>query len=397
MRLAYFDCFSGISGDMILGAMIDVGLPINQLKRELSRLNLKGYRLTEERVRRAGVIATKVDVISKRSVGRDERSKRWKDINRIVKTSSLSPRIKERGLKILRNLFEAEGRIHGERAEDIHLHELGSIDCIIDVFGAVIGMDILGLEKVYSSPLNLGSGFVETEDGTLPIPAPVTAEVLKGIPTYSRGMPYELTTPTGAAIITSISDGFIPLPPFKIKKIGYGAGGIDIKEQPNVLRLFIGEGGYDYPKDEVIVIETNIDDLNPQIYEHLYERLFERGALDVYMTPIIMKKNRPAHLITVLSEKERMEGIIETLFKETTTFGIRFYSALRDKLFKESRRIKTRYGSVSLKIGSKDNHIFTITPEYEGCKSIARNKGLPLKAVIDEAKRMAESISYEKG
>jgi uncharacterized protein (TIGR00299 family) protein len=394
-KIAYFDCFSGISGDMILGAMVDAGLQLNELKRELLKLNLKGYTLKETKVKRTGIKATKVNVLIKQGSGiRNQGSggKRWKDIEKIVKNSSLSPNIKEKGLEIMRRLFVAEGKVHGEDPENTHLHELGALDCIIDVFGAIIGLNILGLEKIYSSPLNLGSGFVKTEHGTLPVPAPATAEILKGIPTYSTGIPYELTTPTGAAIITAISDGFIPMPPSKIETVGYGAGSKDIKGQPNVLRLCIGESAHIYDKDEVIVIETNIDDLNPQIYEHLIERLLGKGALDVYITPIIMKKGRPAHLLTVLAEKERIGKLIELLFKETTTFGIRFYSSQRNKLSRGIKRINTKYGNIRVKIGYKGDDIINIAPEYEDCKAIAEEKGVPLKVIINEAKKEAESI-----
>ena len=399
MRLAYFDCFSGISGDMILGAMLDAGLSLNKLKRELSKLKLKGYRLKEEKVKRAGIRATKVDVLIKqgsRVKGQGTEGKRWKDVDRIIKASSLSSEIKEKGLKIMRRLFEAEGKVHGESPEKVHLHELGAIDCIIDVFGAIIGLNLLNIKKVYSSPLNLGSGFVTAEHGDLPVPAPATAEILKDIPAYSTGIPYELTTPTGAAIITAISDGFIPMPPLKIERIGYGAGSKDIKGQPNVLRLFIGEDSMDYDKDEVVVIETNIDDMNPQVYEHLIERLLEDGALDAYVTPIMMKKNRPGHLLTVLAERKKIDVLIDIIFRETTTFGVRFYSVSRNKLSKEIKKVNTRYGNIKVKIGYRGDSIFTITPEYEDCKAIAIDKGLPLKTVIDEAKRKADSIQDEK-
>jgi uncharacterized protein (TIGR00299 family) protein len=388
MRIGYFDCFSGISGDMILGAMVDAGLPLNQLKKELSKLNLKGYRLREEKVKRAGNRATKVNVLIS-SKFKVQSSKKWKDIERIVRASALSSGIKEKGLRIMRRIFEAEGKVHGESPERIHLHELGAVDCIIDVFGAIIGLKILDIEKIYSSPLNLGSGFVKTEHGTLPVPAPATTEILKGIPAYSTGIPYELTTPTGAAIITAISDDFIPFPFLKIEKVGYGAGSKDIKSQPNVLRLFIGKGGHNYDRDEVIVIETNIDDMNPQVYEHLIEILFEEGALDVYITPIMMKKNRPAYLLTVLTERKAMNLIIDTIFRETTTFGIRFYTASRYKLSKEVKEVKTRYGNIKVKVGRFGNDILSITPEYEDCREIARKKGLPLRTVLEEVKRKA--------
>lgn len=386
--IGYFDCFSGISGDMILGAMVDAGLPLNKLRGELSKLNLKGYSLSKKSVKKAGIVATKVDVIiSQRSEVRSQKSKKWKDIEKTVKNSSLSPGIKEKGLEIIRSLFKAEGKVHGEDPEKIHLHELGATDCIIDVFGAVIGLNILGLDKIYSSPLNLGSGSAETEHGTLPVPAPATAELLKDIPVYSTGIPYELTTPTGAAIITAITDRFMPFPPFKTEKIGNGAGSVDIKGQPNILRLFIGKEEPRYFSDEVLVIETNIDDMNPQVYEYLIEKLLEKGALDAYITPVIMKKMRPANLLSVLVGRKRMDEIIDLIFKETTTFGLRFFSASRYKLSKEIKKVSTRYGNIRVKIGSKGDDIITVTPEYEDCKAVARHKGVPLKSVLDEVKK----------
>lgn len=397
MRIGYFDCFSGISGDMILGAMVDAGIPLNRLRKELSKMNLSGYKLKERGVKRAGISATKVNVLisSKRCPeaqpegSKVQSSKRWKDIEKIIKASSLSAEIKEKGLKIMRRLFEAEGKVHGESPEKVHLHELGAMDCIIDVFGAIIGMNLLNLEKIYSSPLNLGSGIITAKHGNLPVPAPATAEILKGIPTYSTGIPYELTTPTGAAIISAISDDFIPLPFSKIEKIGYGAGSKDIKGHPNVLRLFIGKDSMDYDKDEVVVIETNIDDMNPQIYEHLIERLLEDGALDAYVTPIMMKKNRPSHLLTVLSERKKIDVLIDIIFRETTTFGVRFHSVSRCKLSKEIEKVKTKYGTINVKIGIRGNDILSITPEYEDCRVIAKKKKLPLRTILEEVKRKA--------
>lgn len=386
MRIGYFDCFSGISGDMILGAIVDAGLPLTSLKRELSKLNLKGYSLKETKVKKAGISATKVDVIIN-SKFKVQSSKKWKDIERIVKASSFSSEIKGKGLKIMRRLFEAEGKVHGESPEKVHLHELGAMDCIVDVFGAVIGIEMLGLKKVYSSPLNLGGGSVKTEHGIFSVPAPATAELLKNTPVYSTGIPYELTTPTGAAIITAITDCFMPLPPFKPERIGYGAGSFDLKGQPNILRFFIGKEVKDYEKDEVVVIETNIDDMNPQIYEYLIERIFEKGALDVYITQVIMKKGRPANLLTVLAERRWMDEIIDIIFKETTTFGVRFHIASRYKLSKEVKKIKTKYGSIRVKIGRMDDDTITVTPEYEDCKASARNKAFSLRTVMDEAKR----------
>lgn len=389
MRTAYFDCFSGLSGDMILGAMVDAGLPLNELKRGLSKLNLKGYRLKAEKVKRAGLMATKIDVIVRSKI-KDQRSKRWKDTEKVIKTSLLSNDIKQRGLKIMRRLFEAEAKVHGE---EFDLDELGALDCIIDIFGALIGLNLLGVRKIYSSPLNLGGGLAKTDHGILPVPAPATVEILKGIPVYSTGLPFELTTPTGAAILASICDGFMPIPPFKIERVGYGAGGQELKEQPNLLRLFLGEIGEGYEKDEVIMIETNIDDMNPQIYNHLIDRLLNEGAIDVYLTPVVMKKGRPGLLLSILSSKDKLGGVMEAVFRETTSFGLRFYTMQRDKLRREMKEIETIYGRVRVKIGMKGDEVFTINPEYEDCRKIAEKIGVPLKVVMDEAKKRVSERS----
>ena len=287
----------GISGDMCLGALIDAGVPVAKLENELRKLPIKGYKLKVKRVKRSGFPATKADVIQKLEVrSKKLEVRRWKDIEHLIKNSQLSDGIKKKGLSIFRRLFTAEAEVHGETFDAAHLHELGAVDCIVDIFGTVIGLKLLGIEKVYSSGVNTGGGSVRTKHGILPVPAPATAELLKGIPVYSDGIDYELTTPTGAVILKEISSSFGTIPDMVIEKIGIGAGNKDFKDKPNVLRILIGQGkkqSAESREQKVAVIETTIDDMNPQIYEYVMERLFKAGALDVYLTQLIMKKEGP--------------------------------------------------------------------------------------------------------
>jgi uncharacterized protein (TIGR00299 family) protein len=331
--ICYFDCSSGISGDMILGAVVDAGISLRKLQEELSSLPISGYSLNVKSVKRAGLASKKVTVriTAKRSSRkRVSEARKWKDIQKIVKKSSLSQGIKEQGLSVFKRLFIAEAKVHGKRFDTIHLHELGAVDCIVDIFGSLIGLDLLGIDEVYCSPLNLGSGVVKTEHGILPVPAPATVELLHDIPVYSSGANGELTTPTGAAIISSLTSGFGSMPAMKISKTGVGAGTRDVKNRPNVLRLFVGQEvvSGDLTTHEsgqrVTVIETNIDDMNPQVYEYVTEKLFQDGALDVFLTQVIMKKGRPGVQLTVLSSNDKKDNVVETLLRETTSIGLRW-------------------------------------------------------------------------
>ena len=332
--ICYFDCFSGISGDMILGALIDAGLSLQKLKKALFCLPVKGYKLRVKKVKRAGLLATKVEVEitqnkehppKNRRASRTKNTdlKKFKNIEEIIKKSSLSKDIKQKGLEIFKRLFEAEAKVHGGKLDTIHLHELGAVDCIVDIFGTLIGLDLLGVKQVYSSPVNLGSGMIGMtvasgdppgrEHGILPVPAPATAELMKNVPVYSSDISFELTTPTGAVLVTSLTDNFGSMPDMQVSKIGMGAGNKEIKNKPNVLRIFIGHpvpsssgqapqpfGAGQGVDDSITVIETNIDDMNPQIYEYVMEKLFKAGALDVFLTQVIMKKGRPGIKLTVL-------------------------------------------------------------------------------------------------
>lgn len=387
MKIAYFDCFSGISGDMCLGALVDAGVPLEEIERGLKGLKLKGYGLRQQKVVRAGIAATKVDVkLNKAVSGQRSAVRKWKDIQQIIKESSLPENIKRQGLTVFKNLFEAEAKVHGSTIEKTHLHELGCVDCLVDIFGTLIGLSILGIDNVYTSPINLGSGSTKTSHGILSVPAPATAELLKGIPCYSSGPAFEMTTPTGAVLIKTLSSGFGSMPLFRSETIGVGAGNKDPEERPNILRIMVGESDKTIQDETVTVIETNIDDMNPQIYEYVMERLFGAGALDVSLTQVIMKKSRPGVLLTVLCNTEKKNDLISIIFKETTTIGVRCYDAGRITMKREIKQIQNRYGKVSMKRSVLDSSI-KITPEYDDCKRIALNTGLSLLEVMDNARK----------
>lgn len=387
MKIAYFDCFSGISGDMCLGAIVDAGVSVMELEKELQKIPVGGFELVARKVKRARFRATKVDVIQ-RARSKEQRAKTWKDIKKIIQGSSLSQEIKQKGLKIFKRIFKAEAKVHGEAFDKVHLHEIGAMDCIIDVFGTIVGLNMLGTEKICSSPINLGGGFVETKTGILPVPAPATAEILKKLPVYSKNISFELTTPTGAAILKELSSGFGDIPVMDIIKIGIGAGSRDFKDRPNVLRLLIGEeritGGH---KDEkVTVIETNIDDMNPQLYEYVMEKLFKAGALDVYLLQIIMKKGRPGIKLTVLCSEEQREGLMKIVLKETSSIGLRFYETKRRVLHREIKTMDTEFGKVKVKFSWLGDRILKVAPEYEDCKRIAKKLNIPLVEIMRRIK-----------
>jgi uncharacterized protein (TIGR00299 family) protein len=405
LKKAYFDCFSGISGDMCLGAVIDAGVSIKELEKELKKIPIGGYRLTAKKVKRSGFTSTKVDIDVSAQRLAPYALREWKDIEKIINRSRLSEEIKQRGRRIFKRLFEAEAKVHGGTFERVHLHELGAVDCIVDIFGTIIGLNILGIEKVFSSPINLGSGFVETEAGILPVPTPATVEILKKVPVYSKDVLFELTTPTGAAIIKEISSGFGDMPPMDIGKIGIGAGNKDFKDRPNILRLFIGnppspsnpplsKGGQKGGKsgmgeisgEKILVIETCIDDMNPQIYEYAMEKFFKAGALDVYFTQVLMKKGRPGVKMTVLCNKEQLENLMKIVLKETSTIGLRFYEAKRRILHREIKTIDTEFGKVRVKFSRLGDDILKATPEYEDCKRIAKKLNIPLIEVMKKVK-----------
>ncbi len=384
MTIAYFDCFSGISGDMTLGALVDAGVNIDALRSELSKLNLPGYTITAEKVTRSGLAAVKVNVNIDQ---KKQPARHLSDIRTIIESSLLSPSVKQKSIRIFERLADAEAKVHGTTPDRIHFHEVGAVDAIVDIVGSIIGLELLGIGEIAGSPVNLGCGTIRSAHGMLPVPSPAASELLKGIPVYSSSILFELTTPTGAAIISTMSSSFGPLPRMKINRIAYGAGNRDFPEQPNVLRLFLGEPVAAYEEDSSIVIETNIDDMNPQAYDYLIENLMKQGAQDVYLTPIIMKKGRPAILLSVLTDNGKSEAVIDTIFRETTSIGVRIHEVGRKKLSREIREAETIWGKIRVKISRRGEEILTVTPEYEDCRKIAEEKQVPLKTVMEEAKK----------
>ena len=384
MRAAYFDCFSGISGDMVLGALVDLGWPVEELKRELDKLDLFGYRIEAKKVAKRGILSTQIKI----RATEEKKERTLEDILSILDKSKLEKKIKERSRAIFTKLASVEAKIHGESPQKIHFHELGGLDTIIDVVGALAGMNYLGVEKVYSSSLPLGKGFVKCSHGILPLPAPATLELLKEVPVYGSDIEAELVTPTGAAIISNLAENFGQMPPMKIEHIGYGAGQRDLTI-PNLLRVSIGVIKKAYQEDVVSLIQTNIDDMNPELYEHIVDRLFHEGALDVFLTPIQMKRTRPATMLSVIADEEKMEKMLEIIFDETTTLGIRISKIKRRKLDRENRKVSTKYGKIEVKIGKHDGVVKNISPSYEECRKIATHLKIPLKKVYQEAKQAA--------
>ena len=387
MKCLYFDCFSGISGDMTLGALIDLGVPHKYLREELKRLELSGYALKVSRVMRQGISARQVTV--KRmtnSVAGQHRS--FKDIERIIARSSLKAGVKHKSTEIFMNLAKAEAKIHNRKIQDVHFHEVGAIDSIVDIVGSVIGMDYLGIENFYSSEVPLGRGVLKCEHGTLPVPAPATLSLLKGVPVYHSGTNSEMVTPTGAAILTGFAGIFGGIPPMKVSATGYGAGTRQEGDRPNLLRLIMGDDTCMPGTDWVVVIETNLDDMNPEWTGFLMERLFEEGALDVMLVPVYMKKNRPGILLKVVCREDLASAITQVVFNESTTGGVRCQRVQRNVLARTERKVKTRFGMMKVKV-FKGVRGENITPEYEECRKVAKKKGIPLREVYEEIIRTA--------
>ena len=389
MRIAYFDCFSGASGDMILGALMDAGLGIEKLKDELAKLRLSHFDVKVEKVIKKGIGGSRA-VISVDEC-RHGQHRYLHHIREIIGNSSLDDAVKQKSMEIFRRLAEAEARVHRTSVDHIHFHEVGAMDAIIDVVGSVAGIAALGIERIYCSPLHVGAGTVKCAHGILPIPAPATAELIKGKPFYSTGVAGELLTPTGAAILTTLAYAFGPSPAMTMEQIGYGAGTTE-PEIPNLLRIFIGEGSDDsqgYEREQIAVLETNIDDMNPQIYGYLMGRMLEMGALDVFLTPVQMKKNRPGTLITVTCRPDLTERFADFILRETTSIGLRWRMENRLKAGRKTLEVDTPFGPVRCKFAETNNEIINICPEYEDCKQVALAAGVPLKKVIEAARAAA--------
>lgn len=385
MKSAFLDAFSGLSGDMIAGAMLDAGADFEQLQAALASLPLDGYRLAARRKLVSGISALKFDV----EVSTVQPERHLSDIREILRrATALEERVKDRALAIFGVLAEAEAKIHQTTAEAVHFHEVGAVDSIIDIVAAAWGFERLGLGEMLVSPLPAGSGFVRSQHGVIPVPAPATAELLAGFPLLMGNGACEMVTPTGAAILRALA---VPAPPaigFRIDRVGYGAGTRDLADRPNVLRLMVGERTQAYETDELLQIEANIDDLNPQIYDHVGERLFEVGARDVTLTPAIMKKGRPAVTIAVLAEPSTREQIAAVLFSETSTIGLRYHPVARLKLAREVIEVDTRWGRVRVKI-SHSGAALTVSPEYDDCKRLAREHHVALRDILEQAQAAA--------
>jgi uncharacterized protein (TIGR00299 family) protein len=385
MKIAYFDCFSGISGDMTLGALVDAGCNLAEMEAHLRRLPVPGWKISAEKVVRRGFRATHVKVES----SDPQRHRSLNEILQLIERAGLPGAISERASNIFRRLGQAEALVHGVAIEKVHFHEVGAIDAIVDIVGAAAGFEQLGVEEIFCSPLNVGGGRVDTQHGNLPVPAPATAELLRGAPTYSNGIQRELVTPTGAAIVATVAAQFGPQPAMTVAAIGLGAGSAELAEQPNVLRLFVGESAArrdDATLDEgIIVLEANLDDMSPQVYGYFAERALEAGALDVFSIPVQMKKNRPGQLVTVLCKPADREKFSDLLFRETTTLGVRQSSVNRRTLLRESIAVETSLGPIRMKIARLNGHVLNVAPEYEDCQKIAAERGVPLKQVLAEA------------
>jgi hypothetical protein len=391
--IAYLDCCSGISGNMLLGALIDAGLSLDDLRADLSRLPLQGYELKAERVTKGGIAATHLEV----AADQEHAHRGLDDILQIISQSGLPKEVTDPARRIFTRLAEAEARVHDQPVDQVHFHEVGAVDAIVDVVGACCGLHRLGVSEVYASAVPLGGGWVETAHGRLPVPAPATVELLKGVPAYGGPVLTELVTPTGAAILTTLSRSYGQLPPMIVRSVGSGAGTKDLPH-PNVLRVFIGEMAAELLEERLVALETNLDDMNPEFFDYLMDRLFAAGALDVFYTAILMKKSRPATLVTVLTEVASASALREVIFRETTTLGVRAYEVSRLCLEREWREVNTEFGPVRVKVGLVGSDIVTAAPEYEDCRRLARESGTPVKTVYQAAQSAFErSVRQTEG
>jgi uncharacterized protein (TIGR00299 family) protein len=397
MKIAYFDCFSGASGDMILGALLDAGLPLEHLKTELGKLGLSHYDIRKTSVVKNGISGSQA-VVHVEQDHHEHHHRHLADITAIIENSAVNAVVKRDSIRIFRRLAEAEAKVHNTTLESIHFHEVGAMDAIIDVVGSVIGLNFLGIDTIICSPLHVGSGTVECAHGTLPVPAPATAELIRGKPVYATGVEGELLTPTGAAVLTTLADDFGPLPPMTVECIGHGAGTAD-RSIANMLRLFIGsdlQTGKTFRVEQTATIETTIDDMNPQIYDYLIEKVLQLGALDIFCTSVQMKKNRKGTLVTIICRPETLTPLSEFLFRETTTIGLRWRLDNRFALRREFTTVDTRFGAISCKVALHGDEVINIAPEYDDCKRVAIEQKVPLKTVLEEARSQALVAGFQR-
>jgi uncharacterized protein (TIGR00299 family) protein len=376
MKIVYFDCFAGISGDMTVGAFLDLGVPLEAVQGEIARLPLphSSYSLSAEKTSRRGITASRFHV----HVEEHQPPRHYADIAGMIEESPLSARAKEMAQRIFFRLAEAEARVHGVEIGHVHFHEVGAVDSIVDIVGAAVCLDYLGIEEIYVSPLPLGSGYIETAHGRLPVPAPATAELLRGLPVHGEIGEGERVTPTGAAIVAALARGFGTAPAMRVTAIGNGAGSKDFPDVPNILRLVMGEKAGRLLRDEIYVVETHIDDMNPEILGFLMERLLGGGALDVAFSPLQMKKNRPGTKLTVLAPREKLDQLARLVLTESTAIGVRYYPAERLKMERVVEERVTSLGKVRVKVVRDDGEVLRVAPEFEECRRVAEERGIPL-------------------
>jgi pyridinium-3,5-bisthiocarboxylic acid mononucleotide nickel chelatase len=383
VKIAYLDCNSGISGDMTLGALVDAGVELAAISAGIDSLGLAGVKLVANEVKRNGFRGTHVVVEHQP----EHAHRHLHHITDMIDGSQLSQRQKDLARRIFTRLGEAEAKVHGTTIRKVHFHEVGAVDSIADIVGAAIGWDLLGVDRIVCSPVPTGRGTVSIAHGLFSIPAPATAELLTGIPLAESHVQAELTTPTGAAIVATLVDGFGPVPAMKIERIGYGAGTRDLAEQANLLRLFVGEAVESLAADQAWVVETNLDDVSGEVIGYATNKLWETGALDVYTTPIQMKKNRPGITLTVLCQAAQIERVEKILFRETGTLGVRRWPVSRHKLERKPHRVETEHGPIDGKLGWIAGQEPSFSPEFESCSRIASERGLPLKEVYEAAQK----------
>jgi len=381
MKYVYFDASAGLSGDMILGALLDLGVSPSLFKKKMAELKLP-VDIQIKETKRASLRGLKVDVTVKT---KKIFPRKWSDVETLIKKTQFSSTVKNKTSAIFKKLFEAEARVHGHKFHESHLHEAGADDAIVDILGSCYLAEVLNISEFYSSPLNVGQGRVKTTHGSLPVPPPAVAELLKGIPVYSRWIKKELVTPTGAAIVSTLVKKFIPFPEISYEKIGCGAGAQNFRNFPNILRAFYGNKKEFNANKRIYTIETNIDDSTPQVLAAFFDRAFDLGALDVFLTPVLMKKNRFATKLTVLAEIDKIDAITSAIFKETSSIGIRYFPVERHVLAREIKKINVLGQEVAIKISSFEGEEVNIQPEYSDCLKAAKKSGVPVKKIIQLA------------
>jgi uncharacterized protein (TIGR00299 family) protein len=388
MKLAYLDCSSGISGDMFLATLLDAGLEPKRLFEELKKISLGFYEFKRTRAMRGGLVGTRVEI---RDPG-GHPARHMADIEKLVSGSTLADSVKANALKVFGRLAEAEGKLHNMPPGEVHFHEVGALDAIVDVVSACVGLELMEISELVSSPLNVGGGRIDAAHGTLPVPAPATAELLKDIPIYSSGVEGELVTPTGAAIVSTLAKSFGPIPSMKVERIGYGAGEKNFPNHPNLARIFVGQRVEDLkaepgaPGDELVsIIQANLDDMSPQLYGYFVDQALAAGALDVTCSAVQMKKNRPGVEVSIMCETSKSDALAQLLFEQTTTIGLRIYEARRKVLDREIVSVETQFGTVRVKVAKQNGKVVNVAPEYEDCQRLATEKSVPLKQVLTAA------------